>query len=176
MRTCSAIQKKIWMAKGTSIYCSLGEDFKTETQAINKGRHANIGRKAQGQTIQRGIRPQRRGVPEPDGGFWIIPDPQRVGYRRLYNLSFNATMILVLLFGVALGVVGIILLLMQLWAIGRAVPPIGAFTSTVRRRFLAFFATWIPLHSKAYIEKINLNQAIAFRKFIDMCPGLHRFS
>lgn len=105
---------------------------------------------------------------------FILERQIRSDFDEIHNLSVKVMMIFSLLICVALG---IILILIQLWAIGRAIPPLRTFTSAVRRRFLSDVATRIrPLYSQAYTKKPYLNQAITFRKYINMHSGLHPFN
>ena len=47
----------------------------------------------------------------------ILEREIRPTFDEIHDLSFNAIMILVLLFDVALGIIGILLILIRLWAI-----------------------------------------------------------
>jgi hypothetical protein len=97
----------------------------------------------------------------------------RSDFNEIHNLSIQIMLIFLLLISV---VPGITLILMQLWAIGRAVPTIRIFTRAVRRRFLSDLATRIPpLYSQAYTQNTFLNQALTIRKYISMLSGFHPF-
>ena len=105
---------------------------------------------------------------------FVLDRQIRSDFDEIHNLSVQIVLIFVLLISVVLGIT---LILIQLWAIGRAVPIIRTFTRVLRRRFLSALATRIPpLYSQAYTRNIFLSQALTIRKYTtSMHSGFHPF-
>ena len=97
------------------------------------------------------------------------------GFYEIHNLSVKVVSISVLLIIV---VIGIYLILIQLWAIGQTFIPIRIFTRAVwQRRFLSYLSARIlPLYSQAYTQNTFLNQAITIRKYISIHFGSTHFN
>jgi len=105
---------------------------------------------------------------------FIVDRQFRSDFDEIFNLSFK---VVATFFFLILVVLGIFLILIQLWAISRTFLPIRTFTRAVQRRFLSDLSTRIlPLYSQAYTQNTFLNQAIIIRKYISMHSGSTHFN